>query len=187
MKKVALVFALCGIAAIIGFIAVAFPATQGPSVGIIGGADGPTAILLVRSTGHLPMTVLSFGGAMLISGLFALIFNRSMAKNCSLRTSAISLGISASVSLEAFAFFLFASCYFLSNPNKHPIRHPVSLLVGIFALVALVSMICIYAKIRSKNKSLIGVLWDACLALLFLVPFSLAYNTLYELARHFFG
>jgi len=69
---------------------------QSDSVGIIGGADGPTAILLESQLWRqLGVAVPAFLGAVVLCSLLGVVFSRSIGETCTWQTSAVSLGLSA--------------------------------------------------------------------------------------------
>ena len=69
----------------------------------------------------------------------------------SLKTSALSVGIGAMFSLGVHCVFSFLSCYFDSNPGKHPIRYPASIGIGMICLMIFLVLVYLYAKVRKKE------------------------------------
>lgn len=88
-----------------------------------------------------------------------------------LKTSALSVGIGAVFSLGVHCVFCFLSCYFDSNPSKHPIRYPASLGTGMICLMIFLVLVYLYAKVRKKSMSTLGIVLDIVLALVSCVPF----------------
>ena len=98
--------------------------------------------------------------------LFA--FSKQMSKVCSLRTTALSFAVSAITSLGIHCVLSFLSCYFLTNPTRHPIRHPVSLILGFICLAIFVLLLNVYYKLRKNNKTKIGFFVDCVTCLTFM-------------------
>ncbi len=72
MKKViAYVLIILGI--ILGAFELVTKAIEKKSIGIIGGADGPTAIFVAGSTGNAWIVILLIGLVLVFSGIFMLI------------------------------------------------------------------------------------------------------------------
>ena len=68
---------------------------QNGSIGIIGGADGPTAIYLTSHLlGERLLLTLILGLTLFLCGGFCLVFKRTFTNNCRLKTTALSLIIS---------------------------------------------------------------------------------------------
>ncbi|MBR5513289.1 MAG: hypothetical protein IKV85_04800 [Ruminococcus sp.] len=82
MKKIlSVVFLIVGIliAAVGGVIisGIAFGGTSSESIGIIGGADGPTAIFLISRLGIFPIAALVVGIAIIIISAIGIKKNKS--------------------------------------------------------------------------------------------------------------
>ena len=85
---------------------------QNGSIGIIGGADGPTAIYLTSRLldGNLLFTLI-LGLTLFLCGGFCLIFKRVVINNCSLKTTALSLIISLFGASGLVCFFIWYICF----------------------------------------------------------------------------
>lgn len=186
MKKISTIVLIIGITLfIIGFIlpliSFVFYTAQNGSVGIIGGADGPTAIYLTSTLLFNKHSVVwLYGVAFIISSLFCLIFEKTLKKSCSIKTSGISLSISAIISLGIYCFFCFISCFIMTHPNKHPIIFPTSIILGILSFVALIILINFYVKARKEKPSVKGIIIDILFVITFLVPFFITYLELHS-------
>lgn len=120
---------------------------------------------------YTEFSLLAFGGVTVFCALLGWIFHKKTIKWCSLKTTTVAMGISAMGSLGIQCVLSFLSCYFLSSPAKHPIRHPASVCVGMIALCVFVLLAYLYIKLRKDNKSLPGILLDVGLGLVYLAPF----------------
>lgn len=134
---------------------------QNGSIGIIGGADGPTAIFLTfrLSDGYL-LLLLILGLTLFLCGGFCLIFKRTVIKNCRLKTTALSLIISFFGASGLACFFIWYSIVAFLEMSMHPIAYPLSIIGGIFSLVAFIITIILYIKARKKNLKPKGIIID---------------------------
>ena len=135
--------------------------SQNGSIGIIGGADGPTAIYLTfrLSGGRLPIALI-LGLTLFLCGGFCLVFKRVIISNCGLRTTALSLVISSFGASGLFCFFIWYGIVAFHEMSMHPIAYPLSIIGGIFSLVALMITIILYIKSRKENLKIKGIILD---------------------------
>lgn len=159
------------------------------SVGIIGGADSPTFLYIweitQRSNLHF---ALIFGATLFLCGLFCLIFNQTVPKNCTLKTTGISLAISFFGSAGLTCFVLWVSCVaFGLNIKENPFRYPLSIVCGIFSLAAFIISIIFYIKARKNNLRIKGIIIDILTSAITLYPFFISccfiYDSLSKLVR----
>ena len=150
-------------------------------IGIIGGADRPTANFLIGKLLNDGGLLVLFGLPTAFCSLFALILSRPIKKSCHLPTSATALGLSACTSFGAYSLLIFASCFFLTDPSKHPIAFPASVACGMIALIGFILLMALYCKLRGKKPSVLGVFFDAGFALMYMPAFFWSYNSLYRL------
>ncbi|MBQ2988109.1 MAG: hypothetical protein IJD59_03300 [Clostridia bacterium] len=151
-------------------------------LGIIGGADRPTVNWYWRQMLNRPHGLLVHLGAVgAVISCLTLIFSRTVKKNCALPTSGTALGLSACASLGAFSLLLFASCFFLTHPSKHPIALPAGVCVGLLALIGFILLMALYFRLRAVKPSRIGVFYDVTFSLLCMPAFFRSYQILYNL------
>ena len=130
------------------------------SVGIIGGADAPTLLFLLRySDGHL-LFALILGLTLFLCGGFCLVFKRTVTNNCKLKTTVLSLIISFFGASGLACFFIWYSIVAFLEMSMHPIAYPLSIIGGIFSLVAFIITIILYIKARKKNLKPKGIVID---------------------------
>ncbi len=145
---------------------------QNGSVGIIGGADGPTAIYL---TSHLLdrnlLFTLILGLTLFLSGAFCLIFKRVVINNCSLKTTALSLIISFFGASGLACFFIWYSIVVFHEMSKHPLSYPLSIIGGMGSLVAFVATIVFYVRARKENLKVKGIIVDIITSIITLPTF----------------
>jgi len=134
---------------------------QNGSIGIIGGADGPTAIFLTfrLSDGYL-LLLLILGITLFLCGGFCLVFKRTVTNNCKLKTTVLSLIISFFGASGLACFFIWYSIVAFLEMSMHPIAYPLSIIGGIFLLVAFIITIILYIKARKKNLKPKGIIID---------------------------
>ena len=112
-----------------------------------------------------------FGGVTAICGMLGWIFHKKATKWLSLPTSLLAVGISIVVSLGIHSGISLLSCFFLSNPSRHPIRFPGSACLAMVCFAGFVALMDAYFKVRSKKKSIPGVVLDVLLGLIYCLPF----------------
>ena len=122
----------------------------------------------IRAIKQISFTAILFGGSCTIYGVLGFAFSKQMSKVCSLRTTALSCAVSAITSLGIHCVLSFLSCYFLTNPTRHPIRHPASLILGFICLAIFVLLLNVYYNLRKNNKTKIGFFVDCVTCLTFM-------------------
>ena len=134
---------------------------QNGSIGIIGGADGPTAIYLTSHLldGNLLFTLI-LGLTLFLSGAFCLIFKRVVINNCSLKTTALSLIISFFGATGLVCFFIWYSIVAFHEMSIHPIAYPLSIFAGLLSLIAYATTIIFYIRVRKTNLKPKGIIID---------------------------
>ena len=147
--------------------------TQG-GIGIIGGADTPTFLFLVFNTfDRLPIYALTFGAVLTIASLFCLIFRKTVAEHCSLKTTALSLSLSFTGSLGLTCVLIWYSVVAFHEVSTHPIEYSASRILGVLAFAIFIVLIVIYCKARRGGFSLKGILIDIGTSILTLPLFFL--------------
>lgn len=160
------------------------------AIGIIGGADGDNAIsvtnsiILLNNSLHILKLI---GGALILCGLFCLIFNKTVKENCTLKTSGISLAISAVTALGLYCATTFALCFVMTHPSKHPIALPASIIIGILCLIALILLLRIYCKQRKEKPSAKGIVIDILFAVIYIIPLFSVYQSLHNIISVWIG
>ena len=151
-------------------------------VGIIGGADRPTVNLYRQKMLNQPHGLLIlFGAVGALVSFLTLIFSRTVKKHCGFSTTATALGLAASASLGAYSLLIFASCFFLTTPSKHPINFPASACTSMLALIGFILLMALYFRLRAKKPSRPGVFCDVTFSLLCMPAFFGACNIIYNL------
>lgn len=146
--------------------------TGGAATGIIGGADAPTYWFALKYfIGGLPFCIVLLGWAMTLTSLPAVIFHKTFQKACSLKTSGITLGLSAIGGLGlTCTLYCFAIAAF-NDHSKHPIGYPVSLAAGTVSFCAFLLLICFYFMTRGKKPSILGFVYDVICSIVYLPAF----------------
>ncbi len=147
------------------------------SIGIIGGADNLTTLFLTYRFALEDVSFLLFLGLVLfIGGLFCLVFSKTVLENCTLKTTALSLGISLVGAMGLYCFIrrlTIVACENWIEPIElYPIEYPASIMVGLLALVVFVFLIVIYCKLRKRIFSVKGLVIDILTSIL-VFPFFL--------------
>ena len=161
-----------------GILSAFLPSTD---IGIIGGADRPTVKFLLGKILNDGGLLVLFGLPTAFCSLFALIFSHPIKNHCHFPTSATALGLSACASLGACSLLIFASCFIMTNPSKHPIALPASVGCGMITLIGFILLMILYCKLRGKKPSALGVFFDVAFSLMYMPAFFWSYNSLYSL------
>ncbi len=157
-------------------------ANSNSDVGIIGGSDTPTyCLFLFKASRGIYITLLSWGTSLLVSALLAFLLQKALTKHCTLKTSAISLVISADLALGMLCAIVLLSVSAFNESSKHPIAFPASLSTGAICLFGLFGSIAAYFYTRAKDRSPIGVLIDIFTAAIYFPPFFLTSFFIYDL------
>ena len=189
MKKYALIIFVISLLVLFsgvhfsGILSALLPSDE---IGIIGGADRPTANFLIGKLLNDGGLLVLFGLPTAFCSLFALILSRPIKKSCHLPTSATALSLSACASLGAYSLLIFASCFFLTDPSKHPIAFPASVACGMVALIGFALLMFLYCKLRGKKPSVPGVFFDVVFSLMYMPAFFWSCNILYTLLSKIF-
>jgi len=186
LKQMSLLTLLTGalfsiIGVIIPFITLKNYTYQNGGIGIIGGADTPTYEFVVfRILNGWPFVTILFGSALIVSALFCLIFSKTVKNNCSIKTTVLSLGLSAVGALGLVCAFLWLSIVSFGEMSKHPIEYPVSVLLGIISFFGFIVLIALYLKTRKTNWSIKGFIIDVLTSIIYLPTFFFAFSYLYN-------
>lgn len=189
MKK-SLIALFCGIFLIavgilIPVISVLIIGSAGGSVGIIGGADGPSAIYLSSQLlSGFPFVLILFGTAIVLSSLFCLIFRKTVKEHCSIKTSILSLALSAVGALGMFCFIEWLIIVGWNSMKFYPIVYYASIIIGIISLITAILLLVLYITERKKQPSVKGIIIDVLLMLLYFMAFFTGYGSLLSFLRN---
>lgn len=157
---------------------------QNGSIGIIGGADGPTAIYVTSQLlGGSLLFALILVLTLLLCGGFCLIFKRTVTDVCKLKTTALSLIISFFGASGLSCFFIWYSIVAFHEMSKHPISYPLSIIGGILSLVAFIITIILYIKVRKENFKIKGIVVDIITSIITFPTFFLVCAEIYNLLQ----
>ena len=156
--------------------------TGGAATSIIGGADAPTYwFLLTNSIGGLPFCLALLGAAMLLTSLPPLIFSKTFQCACSLKTSAISISLSAVGGLGLTCAFYCLIIGSLSSSSKHPVGYPLSLCLGLLSFFSFILLISAYFGARGKKPSILGIVYDVITSIIYLPAFFFIFTFISDL------
>ena len=127
------------------------------------------------------MLEIHIGVVLIIAGLFCLVFSKTVKASCSIKTTALSLGISASGAAGLYCFFLWAVIAGFGETLKHPIEFTGSKIGGFICLALFILQIVFYIKQRKAFKSVKGIVIDVLTSILFLPTFFLFFDWLHKL------
>ena len=186
LKQISLLTLLTGalfsiIGVIVPFITLQNYTSQNGAIGIIGGADTPTYEFVVfRIMNGCLFIAILFGITLIVSALFCLIFSKTVKNNCNIKTTALSLGLSAVGAAGLVCAFLWFSIVSFGEMSKHPIEYPVSVLLGIISFFGFIVLIALYLKTRKTNWSIKGLIIDVLTSIIYLPTFFFAFSYLYN-------
>lgn len=159
-------------------------ATNG-AVNIIGGVGTPTyKTLLFSLLEGLPFALVLLGVSLIVSATFCLIFSKTVNAHCSITTSIISLGLSAIGAAGLVCVLVWFITVAFGEAARHPILHPVSIILGIICLLAFIVLILVYFKARKTKPSAKGIVIDALTSIIYLSPFFFVLASLYEIIEN---
>ena len=157
---------------------------QHGSIGIIGGADGPTAIYLTSHLlGERLLFIFVLGLTLFLCGGFCLVFKRTVTNNCRLKTTALSLIISFFGASGLSCFFIWYSIVTFLEMSMHPIAYPLSIIGGILSLVTFIIAIILYIKARKEHFKIKGIVVDIITSIITLPTFFLVCTEIYNLLQ----
>ncbi len=176
MKKISLIAFVAGLLILLtGVLApiVILEIHSHKGIGIIGGADREITKVLSRQIMNGLFWIMKLlGSSVALSGLFCLVFPKTVSNGCTLSTSMLALGISASLGIGTYCALELVVCLaFSSELSRHPIAVPVCAALGTVCLIALCFLALIYFKKRSDTPSTKGIFIDVTFALLYVFPF----------------
>ena len=192
LRKLSLVGFIFGVLAIlvsVGYpLVAALTALDKDSIGIIGGADGPTAIMITNILfSNWPGILISLGIPLVLISLFCLVFPRFVRKNFSLKTTAIALALSATGCLGLYCFITFVTIVsFDGLAGKSPISYPASFIVGVLALVLFITLFALYCKARKDCPRIVGIVLDVFTGAVFIPFFFLVEIEIIGIVRYIF-
>lgn len=173
LKTFSLVTLITGAAGlVIGFgapvLAFLLSFSEGHTISIIGGADAPTlSFLFARSMKPWHICLISLSLALIVTALFCLIFRKTTADHCRIKTTLLSLTISATGALGLLCLIVWFPIAAFNEASRYPIEYSVSQLVGVLCLVVATALLVAYGKTRYTYRSLRGVVIDVLTCLLY--------------------
>ena len=146
------------------------------SIGIIGGADIPTAKFVLQLLFAKFQVPIILGLTFIVMSTFCLMFRRTICKHCSIKTTLLSLGISCSCSMGYTGFLNWYFIVLFHEMSRHPIRYPGSIAMGIVALISFLIFTIWYCIAKKKKVTILGVLIDVATILLTFTWFSVLWT-----------
>ena len=174
-------FVILLVGIMVPIIAVRLYTSQHGSIGIIGGADGPTAIFLTwKKLNGWPVNFGLLGLNLIVSAAFCLLFSKTVIACCSRKTTLIALGLSGFGALGIMCVFSWYTIVVFHEMSKHPIEYPASILLGLACLAAFIFLVIYYFKTRKRNWSTKGFLIDIFTGILYFPVFLGFFVCLYQ-------
>ena len=118
-------------------------------------------------------------------GLFCAIFYKTVLEKCHILTSLTSLALSVCAGFGGSCFFTMASAMVFSEPH---LKHPLDQICGAFGMIVFMfgflALFYLYATLRGKRPSKLGVLFDVIFALNYVPTFFIIFGAcVYPLAK----
>lgn len=104
--------------------------------------------------------------------------------NCTLKTTAVSLGLSFAGASGLYCFFQWYSIVVFHEMSRHPIRFPASRIIGLLSFAAFVFLIVLYCRLRKQTFSIKGILIDVATCLIAFFPFSIIITIVSNFVSH---
>ena len=160
------------IGVLLPFIALQNYISYNGAISIIGGADIPTYEVIVFGwMNGLPFCLMLLGAALSISALFCLLFSKTVKANCTIKTSALSIGLSAVGAMGITCVFIWFTIVSFHEMSKHPISYPLSKILGMLCFFAFIVLIALYFKERKNHWTVKGFFIDIFTSILYLPAF----------------
>lgn len=154
------------------------------TIAIIGGADIPTyKFVIMRLMSGWSFCLILFGISCVITALFCLIFSKTVKAHCTLKTSAISVGLAAVGAIGLHCAFMWYTFSVFHEMSQHPISYPVSIILGTVCLCVFIALVALYFKSRKACWSVKGLVIDVLFGVIYLPTFFFAFTYLYDLLR----
>ncbi len=153
---------------------------------IIGGADAPTFWFLLSSRCNgLPLVLVVLGLSLSLSAGFCLLFSKTVKTHCTLHTTAISLGLSATGALGLVCVYSWLVIVSFGKMAEHPVAYPASILLGLLCLVVFILLLYFYFVKRCHAWTTKGFVIDVLTVLVYLPTWFFTFGYLYEWIRVF--
>lgn len=156
----------------------AHTAANGP-IGIIGGVDMPT-LMYVASIwlNRWPLCLILLGIALLITGIFGLVFSQTIREHCTVKTSVISVALSAVGGLGLASALIWYSIVAFGKMARPDMYQP-SIAVSVIAAIAFVALVAWYCKERKAHWSWKGALIDLLTCVVYSPAFFYGFSLLW--------
>ncbi len=141
------------------------------TITLVGVSQTPSSLYMERVFGSEMICFVLFGAALVLCGLFCLLFSKTVSSCCTLKTTALSLALSAVGAMGMICVLLWYVTTAFGEASQHPIAYPSSLIGGVICLAAFALLLVAYVAARKPRFSFKGVAVDVAAAVLFLPPF----------------
>ena len=142
-------------------------------------------LLLLLNDGYafliLCTCLMLFGIALITTALFCLIFPKAVKLSLTLKTTAISLCLSAVGAIGLTCALNWSAITAFSEVSKYPIEYPISVITGLVSLMVFIVLIGVYLKVRSAQPSAKGFIIDILTSIIYLPAFLFAMSFIYNL------
>lgn len=147
---------------------------------VIGGADRPTMQFYMRTgVGQVLMLMQMFG----VSGALSCSVALCLHKGLSPKSLPLSLLASAAASAGLDCLLMFAGCFVMTHPARHPVALPVSIIGGCIAAAVLwLSLRWLLRELKSSPTKKV-ILPCTAVFTLNILPFVYFFSFCYELAK----
>lgn len=159
--------------------------SQNGGIAIIGGADLPETLqITLRIISSDFWFTIIIGLTIVVCAAFCLIFSKTVMNNCTMKTTAVSLGISFAGASGLYCFFQWYSIVVFHEMSRHPIRFPASRIIGLLSFAAFVFLIVLYCRLRKQSFSIKGILIDIATCLIAFLPFQIIITIVSNFVSH---
>ena len=175
ISTIGLCVGLVGLVAIVApyIISYFISANEIEGIGIIGAADGPTARFLIFklfiNEQFLPITIFL---TLIVLSVIYLIFNETATKGCAVKTTALSVGISASIAATIFGFLNLHFLDVFNEASYTSTRFHISQAISLLFPIVFIILLIFFCLARKSKPSVGGTLLDIVTSILLVIPFT---------------
>ncbi len=176
-KRLIISLAVCLVVAAAGFVLPYVVFTAPP---IIGGAGRPTMQFYMRtSVGQVLMLMQMFG----VSGVLSCGLALCLRKGLTPKSLWLSLAASAAAAAGLDCMLMFAGCFIMTHPARHPVALPASIVGGCIAAGVLLLCIRLITRELKNTAAKKSILTCTVVFTLNILPFVYLFDFAYSLLR----
>lgn len=131
----------------------------------------------------IPLILVMISIPLMVSAAFCLIFSNTVKASCNIKTTSISLALSAVGALGLDCVLYWFTIVVFGEMSKYPNLYPIGIACGLLCLAAFAILIGVYFKTRKACWSAKGFIIDVLTSILYLPAFFFLFAYLISLVR----